>query len=259
MEKQLIQIRDMRDRDWIWTSKELLFNKNIDGNTFKVYCGLSAYANNDTQHAFPSIDTLAIKLNISRNTIMKALGILENYKFIKIEKTLGEHNVYILLSINENVKDIGIIQDKKIDESVTNNNFISSGASGNTDSAKSYASQKFEKFWNIYPNHANKKTAEKKFLKLNKETILKMVADVMKRKVEHDAWIKGFIPHLSTYINQERWNDPIVKSTGEKKSSQPVIHPEIKNKIFEQNNETRYNEAVSKDIVVKSVGDLLKV
>ncbi len=94
-----IEIRDLRQQDWIWTSKALLFHEKIDGNNFKVYCGLAAYANNDTQEAFPSITTLATKLHMTRNTVIKGLASLEENGFIGVDRTAGEHNVYSLLHI----------------------------------------------------------------------------------------------------------------------------------------------------------------
>lgn len=96
-EEKTIQVRDLRNQGWIWTSKAILFDAEIDGNTYKVYAGLSAYANNDTQTAYPSISTLARKLNVSRNTVIKALTALETQGYLGIEKDYGSHNVYSLL------------------------------------------------------------------------------------------------------------------------------------------------------------------
>lgn len=86
-----------------------------------------------------------------------------------------------------------------------------------------------------------------------------MVNDVKKRKVEHDQWLKGYIPHLATYINQERWNDPIIKTTGEKiKNDGPAIHPELKKRLFRENNEMRRREVEDNPTPVKSMAELLK-
>ena len=96
---EAIEIRDLRKQDWIWTSKTLLFHKDVDGNGYKVYCGLAAYADNRTQEAFPSIDTLAERLHIGRNTVIRALQKLELVKVISVERETGKHNVYCLLDI----------------------------------------------------------------------------------------------------------------------------------------------------------------
>lgn len=99
MSNQGVEIRDLRQQDWLWTSKALLFHSEIDGNIFKVYCGLSSYADNKSQQAFPSILTLAHKLHMGRNTVIRAIQKLEELAFIKIERREGQHNIYYLLSV----------------------------------------------------------------------------------------------------------------------------------------------------------------
>lgn len=94
-----IEIRDLRQQDWIWTSKALVFHEKIDGNNLKVYCGLASYANNQTQEAFPSITTLAQRLHMTRNTVLKGLYSLEENGFIGVDRSTGEHNIYTLLNI----------------------------------------------------------------------------------------------------------------------------------------------------------------
>lgn len=93
-----VEVRDLRTQ-FIWANKAVLFHKDVSGNSFKVYCGLASYANNVTQQAFPSIATLAEKLNIAKNTVISCLDDLEQALFIKIEKSEGEHNVYLLLEV----------------------------------------------------------------------------------------------------------------------------------------------------------------
>lgn len=92
-----IEVRDMRQQDWVWTSKTILFDKRVDENMYKVYAGLAAFANNETQVAFPSIDTLRDKINMGRNSVIEALKKLEKISLIKIKKTSGKSNVYYLM------------------------------------------------------------------------------------------------------------------------------------------------------------------
>lgn len=100
MTPDVVEVRDLREQDWLWTSKALLFNPHIDGNTYKVYCGLASYADNQSQLAFPSITTLAKRLHVSRVTAIKSLQRLEDNGFISIKKSEGEHNTYYLLKID---------------------------------------------------------------------------------------------------------------------------------------------------------------
>lgn len=94
-----IEVRDLRQQDWVWVAKALLFHPKVDVKMYKVYNGLAAYANNVTQKAFPSIGTLAEKLHMSRIIVMQALGNLESFGFIGVDRKLGEKNIYTLLDI----------------------------------------------------------------------------------------------------------------------------------------------------------------
>ena len=96
-----IEVRDLRQHDWVWTTKSLLYHPDVDEKMYKSYCGLAAHADNVTQEAWPSIITLSKKLHMGRSTIIRAISKLESSKFISVDRTLGEHNIYILLDIPE--------------------------------------------------------------------------------------------------------------------------------------------------------------
>jgi DNA-binding PadR family transcriptional regulator len=110
-----IEVRDLREEEWVWTSKSFLFHKDVDEKMYKTYCGLAAYANNVSQEAYPSIATLSSRLHMGRSTIMRALGKLEELGFIGVDRTLGEHNIYALLKAQE----VGVKTVKQKDEDET--------------------------------------------------------------------------------------------------------------------------------------------
>lgn len=94
-----IEVRDLREQDWVWTAKALLFHADVDEKMYKVYNGLAAYADNVTQQAFPSIDTLVKKLHMSKSTVLRSLAKLEAFQLVGVDRTQGVHNTYTLLTI----------------------------------------------------------------------------------------------------------------------------------------------------------------
>lgn len=72
------------------------------------------------------------------------------------------------------------------------------------------APDRFAEFWKLYPRDEGKKKArdvwDRKKLNRIADTI---IADVVKRKVQHGQWLDGICPHATTYLNGERWNDAI--------------------------------------------------
>ena len=98
----MIEVRDLRDNDWVWSSKAFLFHPLVDEKMYKVYNGLASYANNTTQKAFPGIDTLAQRLHMGRSTVIRAIKKLETHGFISVDRARGSHNIYSLLKISGN-------------------------------------------------------------------------------------------------------------------------------------------------------------
>jgi len=72
--------------------------------------------------------------------------------------------------------------------------------------------QDFEIFWNMYPNKVNRKKALEKFLKLN-SSLLDAILSGLKAAISSPDWTKDggkYVPHPTTWINGERWNDKII-------------------------------------------------
>jgi hypothetical protein len=70
----------------------------------------------------------------------------------------------------------------------------------------------FEEFWNIYPRKEGKKKAALAWKKIGEEDHAKILQDIPRRK-HSEQWLKDggkFIPHATTYLNGERWNDEII-------------------------------------------------
>lgn len=63
----------------------------------------------------------------------------------------------------------------------------------------------FDKFWSLYPRKVNKKNAERAFNRLSAKKQQLAIKDIQTRfeGVEDQK----FIPHATTYINGERWED----------------------------------------------------
>ena len=63
------------------------------------------------------------------------------------------------------------------------------------------------KFWNLYPLKVQKKKAEVSWNRLSEANRVAALADIPLRKFK-----EGFIPHPTTYLNGERWNDEEIKT-----------------------------------------------
>jgi hypothetical protein len=68
----------------------------------------------------------------------------------------------------------------------------------------------FDAFWRTYPRKVAKGEARKKFAKALKVASLEEIMEGLSRQLPYFASRENeFIPHPSTWLNQERWADEV--------------------------------------------------
>ena len=68
----------------------------------------------------------------------------------------------------------------------------------------------FDMFWAQYPVKRNKKKAKDIWRRKRLDRIAPVIIDDVIRRKQHDQqWLKGYIPHPTTYLNGERWEDEL--------------------------------------------------
>ena len=79
---------------------------------------------------------------------------------------------------------------------------------------------RFKDLTDVYPKHRKKnltKAREYWARHYCDDLADTIVADVIERQAKDVDWLRGAIPHLATYINQRRWNDPIEEISDEER------------------------------------------
>jgi len=75
----------------------------------------------------------------------------------------------------------------------------------------------FEKFWSVYPKNrrVSKKSAAKAFNKAILQTDLQTIIDSVEKHKNTAQWKNApFIPHPTTYLNGELWEDEVEEEDG---------------------------------------------
>lgn len=97
--KAEFEVRDTRNGEWYWVQKEVLASKVINASDKLVYSCLAYFSNQKTQQAYPSYDTIAELVNLSRNTVIKSIKALIESNFISRKTREGKVNYYALLKV----------------------------------------------------------------------------------------------------------------------------------------------------------------
>lgn len=107
-------------------SDEILFDKSISSNEFRVYTILLRLYNSEKQCAYPSIEYIAEKIGISVSTVKRAIKGLVKLGYITITKkksVLGNFNTYTnlkhLVPTKEKNKEPANKEDKKVPKIVS--------------------------------------------------------------------------------------------------------------------------------------------
>ena len=70
------------------------------------------------------------------------------------------------------------------------------------------AAARFAEFWSVYPVKKGKAAAEKAWRVKGCDAIAdSILAHVIRMQAHDDDWRRGYVPHGSTYVNGERWQD----------------------------------------------------
>lgn len=81
----------------------------------------------------------------------------------------------------------------------------------------------FDEFWTHYPRKISKKSASKAWIKIKPDQVLfETIMKALEQQKNSEQWQKvngSFIPHATTWLNQERWTDEV-----ELQQEDPVTH-----------------------------------
>lgn len=81
------------------------------------------------------------------------------------------------------------------------------------------APDRFPDFWSAYPKKREKKKARDAWKRKRLDSRAdEIIADVQTRIEKDGQWLDGYVPHPTTYINGERWEDEIEPPKGKGQS-----------------------------------------
>lgn len=198
--------------------------KGIKPSAKIVLYWLADHYNGETKECFPSHKRLAECCEMTRQSIINQLKILQDGGFINIlprYRDNGSHtsNTYQLLLVDvekdkEVVKNFDI-PSQKIEHGIVDNLYTHNQVNNNqVKEPKDNIPEitYFEETWENYPRKVGKGAAKKAWMKAcNKIHNWELRNAVFEYIDSVNGKTKKFIPHLSTWLNQERWDDELEK------------------------------------------------
>ena len=187
-----------------WMVTEL----NLKGNSLLIYAIIYGFSQNEDSYYKGSRQYLANWINSTVQGVSKCLNkLVEDGMILKKENIINGVKFCEYKAISPKLLPVNkVYRGRK--QSLHNN------IEDNIDSIYSSnfnVNEAFDKFWNIYPRKTNKKKAKDSFVKkCTDENILnKMINAVINQKKTEQWQNIKYIPHATTWLNGERWEDEI--------------------------------------------------
>jgi len=196
----------------------------IDNPSAKnVLVAIARYSNGSGE-CFPSRETLSKDTLIPIRTVSRCIQWLKDHGYIQIISRSGSSNFYILTCMKEEDMSDEHTRAKLAHEVDSNIYPIVNSNNSNLTLAKlahPLNNPLFAAFWQAYPRKIGKGAARTAFDRARKladaNDIIK-AAMVYSRHCQEMQTEPKYIPHATTWLNQERWEDDLSAELPDKKS-----------------------------------------
>ena len=174
-----------------------------------VLIALAEYSNAEGV-CFPSQQTIAEKVHTTDRTVRSAIKWLSEHGYIRCQHREGTSTKYIITCMEEED-----MTPENISYEVDSNNIVDITKVNRTKYISTSAeniSDPFEIFWSTFPRRIGKGAARTAFAKAKKLVSSSKIIEAAQEFAdfcEEQGTEKRFIPHPSTWLNQERWDDDL--------------------------------------------------
>lgn len=178
---------------------------------------------------YPSQQRLASDTLLNLRTVIRAIHWLEENGLIRVTRQHNKPNFYAMTSMeedvtNENIRENAAWHDNMSPEGVSNITQlpITKGNTSSYDKLSPQNTPAFQEFWAAYPRRIGKGAARTAFRRALKFSDAAEITQGAVAYAEHCIEMgteKQYIPHPSTWLNGERWEDDLASEKVETKKT----------------------------------------
>lgn len=199
----------------------------INNPTAKIILlAIARYANGYGE-CFPSRETISQDSCVPIRSVVRAIQWLEDEGYIRIVRRSGTSNFYVITSMEDDMTDetranLAHEEDSNITKlDFSKKNIAKSNTTSRANLAHPLDTPFFLAFWQAYPRRIGKGDARAAFTKAatrNDPNLIVQAALAYAQHVLETGTEQKFIPHASTWLNGERWEDDLEAEKVERKS-----------------------------------------
>ena len=210
----------------VWTWRQAIFESDLQATTKLVLQALASHLNDMGGPMFPSQERLSKLCSLSERSVITHLQIAEDEGWIVANKrelkgskwAANEYAArfpdgvkHVHPADDDGVNEVHLRGERGSPDGVKEVHTNSPSEHSREPSNKSRSIQtEFDEFWSAYPNKVGKPRAWAVWKRVRPD--LQIVLFGLKRWKASDQWTKDegrYIPHPTTWLNREGWNDAI--------------------------------------------------
>jgi len=203
---------------------EWLLDSNISDRAIRLYAVLVRYADQNGR-AFPARKRLAERVRCSLDSVDRATHELVNVGALTVIPRKNadgspSSNDYLILPG-------GVAAELRPPSRTGAERGSRTGAAQNeshlsNESQRQTSVSQFDEFWKIYPRHHARVTAEKAFVKALRKASFEEICAGAQRYRDDPNRLDDKTAHGSTWLNQERWDDPPLPTLNGHRKTDPI-------------------------------------
>ena len=234
----------VKDGNFITIQSFMVKDLKLKGNELLTYAIIYGFSQNGEDKFTGSLQYICDWTNSTKQGILKSLkslvekGLLEKTDVYKNGVKFVEYHATEFNTMQQNLMGYATKFNEGMQQSLTppikqslpNNISLNNITNNNkdiivnplplNDNIVNFEETAFIQFWNAYPKKINKQGTLRAFKKIkNLNTELPLILDALERFKASKGWLKDngqFIPHPTTFINQERWKDEQIETRDDK-------------------------------------------
>lgn len=211
------------------------FEQPLPPNEKVVLLALADCENGQTALCIPGQERIAEMASMSVRSVQRMLAKLEEGGYIRREHRTSQVSGYrtsdsYVLALRDNLSGRSEPTRQIVQPQATTVSSIGEPevGTGSTPPTPSEDDQAFEALWSAWPKKASKQSALRQWRRISQSKKQEVIPHLVAHANAHRQYTPPqFIPHLSTILSQERWDDPLAtERTGP--GQKPTRRPDVK-------------------------------
>nr|WP_204631601.1 helix-turn-helix domain-containing protein [Dyella mobilis] len=201
---------------------------------------------NEVGYCWPSLTTICDRTCFGRTAVIDAIKWLEAHGALRADRSNRYKTSYTVTPAAYAPSELVRETDDEVRQADTNHqepSLTTTKSNHQRKRAPNMSGTRFDEFWTAYPVKTEKRQCAELWLSENLDQYADAIlVDISAKRESDKRWLGGYVPNARTYLNQERWNDPVQPQ--QQHARRPSVTDQFTNAHYESSREEELPESL---------------